>query len=140
MLLKQLKHRYIYTYLIIRYDIYSKIFQYEWSTFRWALLLENWYTKLHKVAYTGLTLLLYSMEKPYKGASPGPIALSRCRCAIYLNCFSLILSQHLVTFIYFASEQHQVFHNVTWGLNMVVTRSITTKEYHIRGTNWKGTS
>ena len=52
--------------------------------------------------------------KAYKGASPGPIALSRCRCARYLNYFSLISSQHLVTFIYFASEQHQVFHNVTW--------------------------
>ena len=47
--------------------------QHGWLSFRWALLLENWYTKLHKVAYTGLTLLLYVQNwdgKSLQGSIP----------------------------------------------------------------------
>ena len=46
------------------------------------------------------------MENPYKGASPNSIVFSK-------ELLSMVSDQHFVTFICFASEQHQVFHNVT---------------------------
>ena len=43
-----------------------------------SFTLGIWYTRLHKVAFTGLKLLLYAqMENPYKGASPNSIVLSK---------------------------------------------------------------
>ena len=101
MLLKQLNTLlYIYIYQIIPfYDIYSKIFQWWWIT-TWMIIFPMSFA-LGKLVYKITQSSIYWADitsvfdgKAYKGASPGPIVLSRCRGARYLNYWG-VLHKHI---------------------------------------------